>query len=352
MNQLIPLLAAATAVGWLFDAAGVPVGWLLGPLSVGVAASWWNDGPRPLPPGYMVIGQAVLGLGIGVSFPLHTLRTASAFALPLLAAVVITGALSLLNGYLLWRWAGVDRATGFMGSLPGAASSIVAMSDDMGADAVTVAVLQYLRLMLVIFVAPVAVRALFQPGTAGAPSVPVTLSAPLAPALLNLPVLLLAGTAGAVGGRLLRVPSPAFVGPVLVGLLVSWTAPYSFRVPDAVFAAGLLLVGLSIGARFDVVLARKLGRAAVIEAVLVLALIGVCLGIGYGFHAVTGIDAMTAVLGSTPGGMDVMVASAAELGGDPGLVLAMQMTRWFAVLLAGPWVAVRLVRRTEEAAAD
>jgi len=346
MAKWLALFLGAGALGYLFAVAHVPVGWLLGPMLAGILFAARAGGPRPLPPAYQAVGQAVLGLSTGISFPLATLKLAAVHGLPLLLAVVITGGLSLLNGYLLWKWAGVDQATGFMGSLPGAASSMVAMSDEVGADAVVVAILQYLRLILVMFLAPLAVGAVFPAqaaAVAGASSAVVAL--PPAAWWLNLLVLVVAGLLGVWGGQRIHIPSPTFLGPFLAALAFSWTLPFQFSLPAPIFDMGMLLVGLSIGIRFDVPMARKLGKVALIESGLVIALIGICLGLGYLFHLGTGVDTMTAVLGSTPGGMDVMVASALELGADPGLVLAMQMTRWFMVLLIGPTVAVRLLRR-------
>ncbi len=39
-----------------------------------------------------------------------------------------------------------------------------------------------------------------------------------------------------------------------------------------------------------------------------------------------------------------MIASAVELGGNSGLVLAMQMTRLLIILLIGPWLAENLLK--------
>lgn len=341
MVQLSLLFFAATVTGYLFNLLRVPVAWLLGPMLVGVAAAAIKGKAQPLHPGYIAVGQAILGLVTGVGFPLATLKAAAVHGLPLLLAVVTTGALSLLNGYLLWRWAGVDRATGLMGSLPGAASAMVAMADEMGADAVAVALLQYLRLMLVVFLAPQAVHLIFPGGNAQVATTS-TAALPAAPVALNLVVLALCGIVGTRAGRPLRLPSPNFLGPLLVALAVSWTLPYQWHMPSLVWNGGMVLVGLSIGVRFDLPMARRLGRAVLVETALVLVLIGLSLGVGYAFHLATGVQPLTAVLGSTPGGMDVMVASAVALGGDAGMVLAMQMTRWFLILLTGPWVAVRL----------
>ena len=126
------------------------------------------------------------------------------------------------------------------------------------------------------------------------------------------------------------------------------------RVPS--FRAGAVLVGLlavAAGAgwgfeQLHVPVAWLLGPMAV--GVLAAALAGArplpkqFAGAG---QATIGVSALTAMLGSTPGGMEVMVVTAARLGGDPGLVLAMQMARWLMVVLAGPWVALRLSARPQ-----
>jgi membrane AbrB-like protein len=225
---------------------------------------------------------------------------------------------------------------------------MVAMSDELGADPVAVALLQYVRLLLVVFLAPVAVQTLFPAGPAAGNAAAAAAVVPTAPWALNAAALVLCALLGSYLGRRLHFPSPNFLGPVVAAVVLGWSLPYQFALPAPVFNLGMLLVGLSIGVRCDLSAVPKLGKAVVIEVVLVLALILLCLAVGYGFHLVTGISPMTAVLGSTPGGMDMMVATAAELGADPGMVLAMQMTRWLMVLLAGPWVAARLVRRPAE----
>ncbi|HYF93744.1 MAG TPA: AbrB family transcriptional regulator [Symbiobacteriaceae bacterium] len=344
--QTILLFAGAAAVGFLFDLIHVPMAWMLGPMAAGIAWAVRTGKPAQWHPVYMTFGQAVFGVTTGLGFPLSTLLLAAAHGGPLLVAVVISGGLALLNGYFLWKWAGVDRATGFMGSLPGAAHTMVAMADEMGADGLVVAVLQYWRLILVMFVAPLAVHALFAPAAAAAQQsgAGAAVALPEASWVVNLAVLAVCGVVGVYGGNQAKLPSATFLGPFLAMLAVAWTVPVHWQMPDLVFKAAMLMVGLSIGVRFDATTARRLGKATLIETVLVLGLIGACLAVGYGFHVLTGIDPLTSVLGSTPGAMDVMVASATELGGDVGMVLAMQMTRWFIILMAGPWVTVRLVQ--------
>lgn len=351
MAWKITLLVAAAGTGSLFTWLGVPVGWLLGAMVAGMAAAALRGGPEAIPVWWQALAQAVIGIYSGTRFPISELRTLGFHLLPLLAAVVLTVGFSLLNGYLLWRWTGIDKATGFMGSLPGAASGMVAMSGELGADPMAVAILQYLRMVIVAFVVPVAVHGLFPAGSGAAALVGATAAG--GPALASEPLglapdlLLLAaiGAAGALIGRLIRLPSPTFLGPFLAVLIASWTLPVNLYLPDPLFSAGLALMGIAIGGRFNVSMARRLGRVAVVDALLVMGLIGLCLAVGYLFHLATGVSALNAVLGSTPGAMEVMVASSVQMGGDAGLVLAMQIFRWLMILLAGPWVAARLLGR-------
>jgi len=344
-KQIILLLVCAIGAAFLFNWANVPVAWLTGSMAVGIASAVIGGGPQKLPPTFGVLGQVIIGLATAARFPLQTMELATTHAGPLLLIVLITGSMSLLNGYLLGRWAGVDQGTAFLGCLPGGAASIVAMSDELGADAIAVAVLQYLRLLMVVFLVPIAVSLFFPPDAIAqvAPTLPIESGLPI-PMLLNLLVLALCGILGIWGGGQLRLPSPVFLGPFLVGLITFWVLPYHFQVPNSAFSGGMLLVGLSIGLRFDWQTARKLLKAVLIEAGLVIVLILLCLAAGYAFHLLTGVDIMTAVLGSTPGGMQVMIASAVELGGNSGLVLAMQMTRLLIILLMGPWLADNLLK--------
>lgn len=342
------ILTTGVLAGWLFESLSVPVGWLLGAMVAGIiiSAVW---GRQELTPGIQITAQVMLGLASGVGFPLATLLSLGQHSLPLLLMVASTAALSLYCGYLLHRWGGVDRATGFMGMLPGAASSMVAVSSEMGADPVAVAIIQYLRVVMVMMLAPLAVEWLIPSGNIGqvGPVMPPATPEAL-PIYLNLAALAAVGVAGALLGRLLRMPSPSFLGPFLAVVLASWLFPAPLRMPDQLFSAGMVLMGLFIGVRFDVALARTLGKVALLESVLVLLLIAFGLAVGYGYHLATGVDTMTAVLGSMPGGMEVQIAAAARLGANVGLVVAMQMSRYFLILVSGPWIAAYLIRRNGE----
>lgn len=367
MRQLAPLLILTLLAGWGFSALHIPVSWLLGPMLAGILYAAWHSQPPSLPATFTTAGQAIIALATAARFSGDTLVAAATYAGPLMACILITGGCSLLNGYLLSRWTNIDRTTGLLGCIPGAGPSIVALSEDMGADAVTVAVLQYLRILLVSALAPILIGSLLP--VAGREAAAASWSAtPLMDHSINQAVSSLpfdtllrwgmqigllagAGWLGIWAGRRLQLPAALFLGPFLAGLLAFNLSPLPLQVPQPLFMAGLLLLGLSIGLKFNGQTLRGLFKAVAIEAALVLALILICLGSGYGFHYLTQVDAMTAVLGSTPGGLSAMIASAVEMGSDSGLVLTMQISRMLLILLLSPWLARWLNRLCQESGA-
>lgn len=352
LKTAIAPLALAAVTGFLLDRLSVPVGWLLGPMLAGIGWSIARRQPQPLPHSLMVVGQAIIAIATATRFSLETAIAAKTYALPLLLCILITGGMSLLNGYLLWRWTDIDRATGFLGCIPGAGPSLVAMSEEMGADAIAVAALQYLRILLVSSLIPLLVSFLFA-GEVAAPDAiaPLTNNFPETFSWSSVLIVALCSGVGLWLGKQLRLPSPLFLGPLFVGLAVEWILPGRLQVPQSLFLIGLLLLGLSIGIKFDWEAARKLVKALVIELGLVLVLIALCFGVGYEFHQIAQVDTLTAVLGSTPGGINAMMATVLELGGDAGLVLAMQMTRMLSILLISPWFAAYLLRSQSDTAA-
>ncbi len=355
LNIVKPMILAFL-VGWIFDRLQVPVGWLLGPMLCGIVYAVAVGNPQPLPPVFITVGKSLIGITTAFRFSPDTLVLAETYAVPVLICILITGGLSMVNGYLLCRWAGIDLATGFLGSIPGAAAGIVAMSEEMGADAIAVAVLQYLRVMMVVLIVPLAVSYLFPVSPLMSGTAPLPLISPssmtfssLSASVMSPNLLVLVGCCalGIGGGKLLRLPSAGFLGTFLVGLLVFWGWPHQFQVPQSLFTSGLLLVGLAIGLQFDWTTAIKLLKALVIEVGLVLVLIACCFGVGYEFHLLTHVDTMTAILGSTPGGIEAMIATVMEMGGDTGMVLAMQLTRMLLILLIGPGLIAIVLKRDQ-----
>ena len=67
--------------------------------------------------------------------------------------------------------------------------------------------------------------------------------------------------------------------------------------------------------------------------------------IGYEFHKFTHVDLVTSLLSFTPGGIEAMIATVDELGGDAGLVLGIQLTRMLILLFVVPLLTNFVVKK-------
>ena len=128
---------------------------------------------RPL----SISAQAVVGVVIGVLARAETLVAVARDWLPVLLVGSGTLALSMAAGLLLGRRAGVSALTGMLALTAGGASGLVAVTRELGGDERVVAVVQYVRVVLVTVSMPVVAGAVYGasadavsgPEAAGAP---------------------------------------------------------------------------------------------------------------------------------------------------------------------------------------
>ncbi|MGY6531012.1 MAG: AbrB family transcriptional regulator [Cyanobacterium sp.] len=357
---LCGLFLLALIFSFIFDYLHFPVAWFLVPLLVAIIFSVVRGKIESFPHSVGVVGQGMIAVVTASHFSLNSLMDAQNYLLPLLGAIFITGMFSLLNGFLLCKIAKIDPCSSFLGSIPGAGSSLVAMSEEMGADAIAVTVLQYVRILLVSLIVPNIIALYFSNPTLVTPPIiescnPEICFTPINNLLITadlptsfitaiLKTLLIIGTVTIATqiGKLIKLPSNLFLAPFFSCLLLFWFIPTT--IPPMIFSIGLFFLGLSTGIKFDLKIINKLLKAVLVETILVILLITICFMVGYEFHQITGLDMMSSLLGTTPGGLNTMTATALELGGDSGMVLTMQMIRMFFILTLSPFFAKTILQ--------
>ena len=348
----IPAVVAGAAGGAAAAAIGFPVPWLIGALFAGLIISVAFRKRLALPDGCMAFAQVTVGLTVGLSFSLETVAGLGRHLPAVILVLLLTTAASLANGYLLSRWTALDRSSSLLGTIPGAASAMVAAAQSVGADARVVAVLQYVRLLFILIIVPPLLSAWagaaglenlvpMQDAAAALGGEPASSRTPAA-ALGALPRLAALGVAGAFLGSRLRFPSPRVLGPMVLAVAVATAFPglvaAGLSVPRPAFSAALLIIGVSVGLRFDREILGALRMAAAIEVALLVGLLAASAALAYLLHLATGIDLATAVMGNIPGALEAMVAVSIDLGADAPIVAAMQTTRSISLLCLGPWI--------------
>jgi membrane AbrB-like protein len=291
--------------------------------------------------------QATLGIAVSATFTPGSLGVLARHWPVVLVSVVAVLLASAASGILLQRWVGLDAPTASLGTLPGGASGMVAMSDDLGADARLVAVMQYARLIIVVVLASLVANVAVRWGgtTRGvSPELVAAAGAGWAGYAVT-------GVAAAVGcwvGIRSRVPAGAFIGPLVAGVALGALGVPHGLWPPSVLEASYVALGVWVGSRFDQESLRRIRRIGPAVAALAVALVAFSAGLGWGLVVVTGIDPLTAYLATTPGGMDSVLVAALDTGADASLVVAVQLARLLVVVLAGPPLVQWLVRRAAD----
>ncbi len=337
------VLAGAAGAAVAFDLVGVPSPALFGGLLAGLVRGLAGRTPLDVPRPAQAAAQAVIGVSIGALVDLETLAAIGEDWAPVLLVTLATLLLTVAAGLLLRLQPGITPVTGAFAMIAGGASGITAMARDLGADDRMVAVLQYLRVVLIVVLMPVVATTLYGADTGAGTAV----AEPAGPGGLA-DTLFTAGCVlvGVLLARLVRLPVPTLLGPLLVAAAADLSGlSGGAEVPAAGEAAAFLLIGLAVGLRFTVASLRTVGRALPLALAIIAGLIAACAGLGEVLAAATGVSRLDAYLATTPGGLYAVLATATGSGADVTFVLAVQVLRLFVMLLAAPLVARRLRRR-------
>jgi membrane AbrB-like protein len=336
------LVGLSLPLGALFELAHFPAALLIGPMLVGVLMGVGGASihmPHPL----FVVAQAVIACLVANSLSPEFLPAFLANWPVLVGSVLVTLAASSFLGWLISFWKILPGTTGVWGSAPGAASAMVIMAGAFGADQRLVAFMQYCRVVLV--TAAAAIIARFWIGDTMAPE--IEWFPPLEPLPLAMTALVVAG--GPWIGRLLRMASPQFIGTMVLAFALKTGLGVEFQLPEWLLAASYAVVGWTIGLRFRRDTIVQIRRSLMQVTAAILALIAICGGVAFLLTEFAGIDAMTAYLATSPGGMDsvAIIATAAD-NVDISFIMALQMLRFLIVLLMGPALARFVANRVKD----
>lgn len=333
------LALVSVALGGVLQWWGLPAGFLLGPMIAAIALAV-GGGALAVPRRIFELSQAVIGVMIAQTITWPILREIGADWPVFAAGVVSVIVVSLIIGWLLTRWQVLPGPTAIWGTSPGAAVAMTLMSAGYGADERLVAFMQYLRVVIVatsasLLGAFLGADGLSEPGGPGAGwfSAPGALAASLALVLVAFGV-----------GRFWRLPASAMIVAIVIGALAQNGAGLSITLPGPLLSVSFLVVGWAIGMRFTRQTLAYALRALPAVSLSIVILIAVCAGIALAMVWLAGVDPLTAFLATSPGGADTVAIIARSTHVDVAYVMAMQLARFLAVMLAGPPLA-RLMTR-------
>lgn len=308
---------------------------------MGIAYALLLRPPLSVPVPAAVAAQGVVGVTAGAYLDRSTITFVGHHLVPILAVSVLTVALSVVAGLVLARFSRVDRATAAFGMIAGGAAGIIALSRELGADQRLVAVMQYVRVLIIVAVTPVVAVGVF--GMSGRTR-SVTSGAFLsAHGVLFVGCALLAGLLLA---RAFRLPGGTILGPMLTAAAISLAhRPFVAATPVLLADLAFALIGLDVGLRFTPRALREAGRLLPRSIAVIVAMLVASAGFGVALAAATHVSMLDGYLATTPGGLTAVVALAVGGRTNTTFIVSVQVIRTFLMLAATPVIAKALASR-------
>ena len=342
--QWAALLFVSLLFAGVLELTNLPAALLIGPMLAAIVAGT-NGATIRVPRPAFAAAQAIVGCLIAASISPDIFSAFLDDWLLFAGVVAATLAASSFLGWFISRFKVLPGTTAVWGSAPGGATAMVLMAGAFGADARLVAFMQYLRVIFVSVAAALIARLFVDASGVDAPA-HVWFPAIGWPAFATTVGV---ATVGGTVGYLLRLPSPYFLGAVILGAVVHLGYGVPLQLPEWLLAVSYALIGWSIGLNFTSAILRHAARALPQIVGSVIALMAFCGGMAWLLSHELGVDPLTAYLATSPGGMDsIAIIAAASHRVDISFVTALQSARLLVVLLLGPWLTKLVARLVRE----
>ncbi|MGY4691299.1 AbrB family transcriptional regulator [Salibacterium sp. K-3] len=349
LRTLLPYgetMAAALAAGFLFQLLNMPLPWMLGPMS-GLILWRGFTGRSPRWPALgRNVGLVFIGYMIGVSVTTSTLLQIGQQLHFIVLATLLTMAVSIFIGSIVFKQMGMTWADVVFGSIPGGLSQVAALSEEVKqVDTTKVLFMQMIRIITVIFTVPfLVVHQVALTGGSAAPAYNALLPWMSFP---HLGALLLCGTAGYLLYKT-GFPVPFLTGPLMMVALLNIAFGATEALPSLLTITAQLLLGTHFGLQMDPGLIKRSKWIGVCTVICSLVLVSASLGLSYFLTNVTQMNLATAFLSTAPGGLAEMTVTGSGVGADLAMISGYQLFRiLFILFLALPVIKWWFVRHEQ-----
>lgn len=337
----LALITVSLPIAIGFHYLSIPAAFLLGPMLTAIFFAQKNIVLKPHKQ-IMNIAQVTLGLMIAQMLPLQTLGEIGNHVWLFIGGVLsVLIASTLLSALLAYRRV-VPGTAVIWGSSPGAAAAMTLLAQEYGADVKVVALMQYLRVILVTLTAAI-VAHIFMPLTHH-PSADLTL---------------MDGTINSVGfvctlaliacillvNQIVKFPAGPLIIAIAGGLAINYWHGFSITLPKILLLCAYAIIGWHIGAKFTGNATRYTLRILPNIFLSIALLIGFCGLLSWGLVHYFDIEPLTAYLAMSPGGADAIAIIASGTPNiDLSFVMAMQTCRLLFMLIFGPILAIQAAK--------
>ncbi|WP_374723898.1 AbrB family transcriptional regulator [Calidifontibacillus erzurumensis] len=345
--QNICFVAISSIGGFLLSLTGLSIGWLIGTMVFATLLSILQPrflevpiGSKGIQKHWLYTGQFIIGIELSQKMNTSILFILKDNWLIILTLLLISTALSLLFGLILWKFTNLDLLTSFFSTAPGGLSTIPGIAEEVGANTGIVSIIQSIRAFLVILFIPVFLSTFFfHTNSNHVTSSSLSFNTNQ---LTWTALFILVAVTGYYIVRYLKFPAPWLIGSMtfialfksIVSLyfgidIIAWW-PHWFIVISQIF------IGASIGSKWKKSMFIGLKRILIVSSICTILFISSMFLCAYLVYVFSDLSFITSALAFTPGGITEMATTALVLQADATFVVTMQVLRVISVCMLLP----------------
>lgn len=322
------LLVAGAGMGAVFQWVGTPLPFMLGSLFASALAVAFAQERFPegyaYPMTFRMVFVGVIGAMIGARLTPDVAALLPKMLLSVPAILAFVLAAHGVNYLVLRKVGGFDRPTAYYAGSPGGLFESILFGEEAGADLRLLTLMQFLRIITVVTLIPVAMS-LWE-------GHPVGSAAGLnigggETALFWVPVVLGFALVGVWIGRLLKLPAGQLMGPLLLVGALSMTGAVEIAAPGWPVAVAQVVLGTGLGVRFTGMTGRMFAVGAGLSLLSITAMMSVGILLALVVHRAGGLPVDVLVISFAPGGVVEMSLIALSLAANPAFVTLHHLLR-------------------------
>lgn len=346
------LLVAGGISGWVAQGLHLPLPWMLGSLISSALVAVFGSKPvlktYKFPMNLRTGFVALIGVMIGTQVTPEVVAQLRALPVTILGLLIFI-VLSQCGNYMIFRrLGGFDRPTSFYAGAPGGLIESLVLGEAAGADPRRLTIQHFLRVILTIILVPAGISLwLGTPvGSAGGAIGTLTASAPVP--LTSLGLICLTAGAGLLLARMIHLPAAQLMGPFFLSGALTLSAVVDLHLPFWLIALSQVVIGVSLGMRFqgtDMAMLRQSGALALTTVLYMLSLGG---AISAALSWYTGLPFLYLLISFAPGGVIEMSVIALSIAANPAFVSVHHVLRILITVLGISFIGKSLKMRADQ----
>ncbi|QYK42317.1 MAG: AbrB family transcriptional regulator [Paracoccaceae bacterium] len=338
LPSILLALALGALGGTVFWWLTLPLPWMLGALSATLVAAV-AGAPIRAPERWRDPVVVVIGVLLGSGFSPELIGQVATWAWSLAALALYLAIAAAIVVPFYARVGRFDRITAYYAGMPGGLAEMMMLGRAAGGDDRKIILAHAARIVVTVAAIAFWFRVIEGQAVGSNPG-----GQPLRDmASADIALLVGCGLAGAAAGRLLRLPAPMLVGPMILSGAVHLAGLTHSAPPGGLVIAAQVMLGTIMGCRFIGTPARAVARALMLSAVATLMTFAVALVFAVALRAWAGLPMDQVVLAYAPGGLTEMSLVALAIHAEVAFVALHHVVRIVMVVTAAPLVLRFLV---------